>query len=69
MARNQRLKQAAKKAAAFGPVFSKPTMCLYCHCIVVLFHERDADLVKGSWDCPKCNHHYPFVHWQIREAK
>jgi len=48
-------------------VYSKETMCLHCHLIVIMFHERDADPVKGAWNCPKCGHVYPFAHWKIRK--
>ncbi len=41
-------------------VLSHPTMCLHCHLIVEMFHERGADPVKGSWQCPRCGHKYLF---------
>src|SRR5678815_3684532 len=47
-------------------VFSHPTMCLHCHLIVEMFHERGADPVRGSWQCPRCNHKYLFSHWKIK---
>ena len=47
-------------------VYSHPTMCLHCHLIVEMFHERRADPVKGSWQCPRCNHKYLFSHWKIK---
>src|SRR5437763_1014257 len=48
-------------------VYSKPTMCLHCHLIVEMVHDRDADPVKGAWNCPRCGHIYPFQHWKIRK--
>jgi len=48
-------------------VYSKPTMCLHCHLIVEMIHERDADPAKGAWQCPRCGHIYPFMHWKIRK--
>jgi hypothetical protein len=48
-------------------VYSKPTMCLGCHLVVEMVHERDADPVKGAWQCPRCKHDYPFAHWKIRK--
>ncbi len=52
-----------------GPelVYSKPTMCLHCHLIVEMLHHRDADPVKGAWQCPKCGHQYKFAHWKIKK--
>jgi hypothetical protein len=47
-------------------VYSHPTMCLHCHLIVEMFHERGADPVKGAWQCPRCNHKYLFSHWKIK---
>jgi|SRR3954464_14292400 len=47
-------------------VFSHPTMCLHCHLIVEMFHERGADPVRGAWQCPRCNHKYLFSHWKIK---
>lgn len=47
-------------------VHSHPTMCLHCHLIVEMFHERGADPVKGAWQCPRCNHKYLFSHWKIK---
>jgi len=41
-------------------------MCLHCHLIVEMIHPRDADPVKGAWNCPRCGHVYPFMHWKIR---
>ena len=55
------------KAATTGKVFSHPTMCLHCHLIVEMFHERGADPVKGSWQCPRCGHKYLFSHWKIKK--
>ena len=48
-------------------VYSRPTMCLHCHLIVEMVHERDADPQKGAWQCPQCGHIYPFQHWKIRK--
>lgn len=69
-----KLKDAAKKVALAevkGPVkperiHSHPTMCLHCHLIVEMFHERGADPVKGAWQCPRCGHKYLFSHWKIK---
>jgi len=47
-------------------VHSHPTMCLHCHLIVEMFHEKKADPVKGSWQCPRCGHKYLFSHWKIK---
>ena len=47
-------------------VFSHPTMCLHCHLIVEMFHERGADPVRGAWQCPRCSHKYLFSHWKIK---
>jgi hypothetical protein len=61
------------KPAALKPVVVKeerihshPTMCLHCHLIVEMFHERGADPVKGAWQCPRCGHKYLFSHWKIK---
>ena len=65
------LKPAAKAAALKALVkeeriHSHPTMCLHCHLIVEMFHERGADPVKGAWQCPRCGHKYLFSHWKIK---
>ena len=65
-------KLALKEAAALKPapkperIHSHPTMCLHCHLIVEMFHERGADPVKGCWLCPRCGHKYLFSHWKIK---
>jgi DNA-directed RNA polymerase subunit RPC12/RpoP len=67
-------KVALKAAPALKPVValkperihSHPTMCLHCHLIVEMFHERGADPVKGAWQCPRCGHKYLFSHWKIK---
>jgi len=56
-----------RKNAQLEYVYSKPTMCLHCHLIVEMIHERDADPEKGAWQCPRCGHIYRFVHWKIRK--
>ena len=56
-----------KTAPRADLVYSKPTMCLHCHLIVEMTHEREADPVKGAWTCPRCAHLYPFMHWKIRK--
>jgi transposase len=56
-----------RKAQQPQLVYSKPTMCLHCHLIVEMEHERDADPAKGAWNCPRCGHLYPFMHWKIRK--
>jgi len=67
-----KLKEAAKlalaevKAAKPERIHSHPTMCLHCHLIVEMFHERGADPVKGAWQCPRCGHKYLFSHWKIK---
>jgi hypothetical protein len=65
--------KTAAKAASLKPVvkgderiYSHPTMCLHCHLIVEMFHERGADPVKGAWQCPRCGHKYLFSHWKIK---
>ena len=55
------------KAQKEEMVHSHPTMCLHCHLIVEMFHERGADPVKGAWQCPRCGHKYPFTHWKIKK--
>jgi hypothetical protein len=61
------LKSATLKPAEKGEVVhSHPTMCLHCHLIVEMFHERGADPVKGAWQCPRCAHKYLFSHWKIK---
>jgi DNA-directed RNA polymerase subunit RPC12/RpoP len=68
------LKAALKSSkAALKPVVVKeerihshPTMCLHCHLIVEMYHERGADPVKGAWQCPRCGHKYLFSHWKIK---
>ena len=55
------------KPAKEERVYSHPTMCLHCHLIVEMFHERGADPVKGSWLCPRCGHKYLFSHWKIKK--
>jgi len=57
----------AAKTAKAERVFSHPTMCLHCHLIVEMSHERGADPVKGSWECPRCGHKYLFSHWKIKK--
>ena len=57
---------AAKALVKDELVYSHPTMCLHCHLIVEMFHERGADPVKGSWQCPRCTHKYLFSHWKIK---
>jgi hypothetical protein len=68
-----KIKQAAKLALAEVKALQKPerihshpTMCLHCHLIVEMFHERGADPVKGAWQCPRCGHKYLFSHWKIK---
>ena len=56
-----------KRAPSSEFVYSKPTMCLHCHLVVEMTHERDADPAKGAWQCPRCGHNYPFLHWKIRK--
>jgi hypothetical protein len=56
-----------RKTARPDVIYSKPTMCLHCHLIVEMTHDREADPVKGAWNCPRCNHVYPFLHWKIRK--
>ena len=64
--------KTAMKATTLKPVIkeerihSHPTMCLHCHLIVEMFHERGADPVKGAWQCPRCGHKYLFSHWKIK---
>jgi len=68
-------KPPIKEAAPLKPVapmkveriHSHPTMCLHCHLIVEMFHERGADPVKGAWQCPRCGHKYLFSHWKIKK--
>lgn len=48
-------------------VYSKPTMCLHCHLVVEMTHNRNADPTTGAWECPRCEHKYPFLHWKIRK--
>jgi DNA-directed RNA polymerase subunit RPC12/RpoP len=57
-----------KAAAPIKPerIHSHPTMCLHCHLIVEMYHERGADPVKGAWQCPRCGHKYLFSHWKIK---
>jgi DNA-directed RNA polymerase subunit RPC12/RpoP len=66
-------KAALKEAPALKPallkperIHSHPTMCLHCHLIVEMYHERGADPVKGAWQCPRCGHKYLFSHWKIK---
>jgi hypothetical protein len=59
--------RAVRKGSSSQFVYSRPTMCLHCHLIVEMVHERDADPQKGSWQCPQCGHMYPFQHWKIRK--
>ena len=66
-------KVALKEAMPLKPalkterIHSHPTMCLHCHLIVEMFHERGADPVKGAWQCPRCGHKYLFSHWKIKK--
>ena len=55
------------KPAKPDMVYSHPTMCLHCHLIVEMYHERGADPVKGSWLCPLFCHKYRFSHWKIKK--
>ena len=57
---------AVKPAVKEELVHSHPTMCLHCHLIVEMFHDKKADPVKGSWQCPRCAHKYLFSHWKIK---
>ena len=50
-------------------VSSQPTMCLSCHLIITMFHGRNADPIKGAWQCPTCGHLYKFAYWKIKKAK
>lgn len=59
-------KVALKEALKPERIHSHPTMCLHCHLIVEMFHERGADPVKGAWQCPRCGHKYLFSHWKIK---
>jgi hypothetical protein len=65
-------KMALKEALPLKPalkterIHSHPTMCLHCHLIVEMYHERGADPVKGAWQCPRCGHKYLFSHWKIK---
>ena len=63
------LKDATPLKPALKPerIHSHPTMCLHCHLIVEMFHERGADPVKGAWQCPRCGHKYLFSHWKIKK--
>src|SRR5262245_56585377 len=61
-----RVALAEVKAAKPERIHSHPTMCLHCHLIVEIFHERGADPVKGAWQCPRCGHKYLFSHWKIK---
>jgi len=47
-------------------VRSHPTLCLSCHLIVEMYHEKGADPVTGHWTCPKCGHEWLFTHWKIK---
>ncbi len=58
-----------KKIAQPETVYSQRTMCLECHLIVEMTHPRDADPVKGAWECPKCHRQYRFSHWKIKKKK
>jgi hypothetical protein len=58
---------ATTKPVKVERVYSHPTMCLHCHLIVEMYHERGADPVKGSWQCPRCGHKYLFSHWKIKK--
>jgi transposase-like protein len=69
VAANLALKEAALKPAVKSErIHSHPTMCLHCHLIVEMFHERGADPVKGAWQCPRCGHKYLFSHWKSRHG-
>lgn len=61
------MKKKRSPSAAAAIVYSKPTMCLHCHIIVEMEHEKDADPATGAWSCPRCGHLYPFLHWKIRK--
>ena len=56
-----------RKTARPDYVYSKPTMCLHCHLIVEMVHERETYPVKGAWNCPRCGHDYRFLHSKIRK--
>ena len=47
-------------------VHSIPTLCLTCHLIVEMYHEKGIDPVSGHWTCPKCGRESLFSHWKIR---
>lgn len=47
-------------------VYSQPTMCLQCHLVVRMTHSPDMDPRAGAWECPNCEHKYPFAHWKIK---
>jgi len=63
---NANMATAKAAAAKEEMIYSHPTMCLHCHLIVEMFHQRGADPVKGSWLCPRCGHKYLFSHWKIK---
>ena len=48
-------------------IYSHPTMCLRCHLIVVMSHERGVDPLTGAWECPRCGHKYLFSLWKIKK--
>src|SRR5207253_10564032 len=48
-------------------IYSKETMCLGCHLVVRMFHERDDHPRNGAWQCPACGRRYPFLYWKIRK--
>ena len=64
---NKVMNKVINKAAKGDKIYSHPTMCLHCHLIVEMSHERGADPVKGSWECPRCGHKYLFSHWKIKK--
>lgn len=49
-------------------VYSKDTMCLRCHNIVIMVHEAGVDEVAGGWQCPTCGHVYLFRFWKIKKG-
>ncbi len=54
------------KAKSNDLVYSNPTMCVHCHLVVEMFHERGDDPIRGAWTCPTCGHQYLFAHWKIK---
>ena len=46
-------------------VYSKPTLCMECHLVVVMSHNPAVEEKENAWICPQCRRVYLFRYWKI----